>query len=149
MFSATWHRVLPVWHRSRDAPDMVTPSLTLALTLPVQGGECVSQTRTSRLREVKICPCIELEESDRVTSKPRFPELPRRPTRQTAVRVTVKSPILALLRPATPSGSLVPLAPFVPSVPAREAVLPGARGLSVAVSSPHARASPTSLPTQA
>lgn len=105
-----------------------TPSLTLALTLPVQGGESVPRTRASRLRAVRNCPCIARPaESGSVKSKARFPELPRRPRRQTAVGVIAKSPVLALLRPATPSGSLVPPpAPLLPpSAPVREAVPPG------------------------
>lgn len=59
-----------------------TPSLTLALTLPVQGGESVPRTRASRLRAVRNCPCIARPAESPQPGSPSSPEGPggRRPS---------------------------------------------------------------------
>lgn len=121
VFSAARNRARPVWHRTRDR---TRDALSNPGTNSARSGWRIRPTDTGV--EAQGGAELSLYRTTGGKSTARFPELPRRPRRQTAVGVIGKSPVLALLRPATPSGSLVPPpAPVVPSAPVREAVPPG------------------------
>lgn len=143
VFSAARYRARPVWHRTRDR---TRDALSNPGTNSARSGWRIRPTDTGV--EAQGGAELSLYRTTGGKSTARFPELPRRPTRQTAVRVIGKSPCDLPLHPARlshhrPQSCRVHLS-VRPSHPER-------RGLFVAAPcrQARARASPASPQTQA